>query len=412
LNAESFDYAWRAIRDTHWDPELGGLDWEGIRDELRPKVERARYMSEARGAMGEMLSRLEQSHFALIPRELYDDLHQPAGGSPRDGATGLDLRVVDGQALVTGVEEDSPAARSGVCPGWLVVATGKTEVESLFEKAAAAHDDPAEQEATLARSLARRLRGAVGDAVVVTFLDGDGRGVEEELTLAEARGHRVQFGNLPPMYVWFESRWLDGNVGYIRFNAFLDVVRVMESFGAEVQSFADARGIIIDLRGNPGGIGGMAMGMAGWFFAEKGHRLGTMITRQGQVDFFVNPRPGAYGGPVAILVDGLSGSTAEIFTGGMQDLGRARIFGSRTAGAALPAHLERLPNGDGFLHAVADYVSTGGDALEGAGVRPDEEIVPSREALLEGRDPVLEAARRWIGETVAWEPNVSDNAGF
>ncbi len=80
----------------------------------------------------------------------------------------------------------------------------------------------------------------------------------------------------------------------------------------------------------------------------------------------------------------------------MKDLGRARIFGTRTAGAALPSAIDQLPNGDALQHAMADYISEGGQTLEGVGVIPDAEVRLTREALLSGRDPVLDAAIEWI----------------
>jgi len=95
-------------------------------------------------------------------------------------------------------------------------------------------------------------------------------------------------------------------------------------------------------------------------------------------------------------VDGCSASTAEIFAGGLKDLKRARVFGTHTAGAALPSIFERLPNGDGFQYAIANYVSEGGRPLEGIGVTPDEEAGPSRSDLLAGRDPALDRALAWI----------------
>jgi carboxyl-terminal processing protease len=99
---------------------------------------------------------------------------------------------------------------------------------------------------------------------------------------------------------------------------------------------------------------------------------------------------------VAVLIDGLSASTSEIFAGGMQDLGRARIFGTRSAGAALPSMIERLPNGDAFQFAAASYTSQSGKVLEGAGVTPDETKPLTRAALLAGKDPALDAAVDWI----------------
>jgi carboxyl-terminal processing protease len=99
---------------------------------------------------------------------------------------------------------------------------------------------------------------------------------------------------------------------------------------------------------------------------------------------------------VAILVDGSSASTSEIFAGGLKDLHRARIFGTLTAAAALPSVITRLPNGDGFQYAVANYISEGGQALEGNGVTPDIEVKLTREELLAGHDSVLDAALDWI----------------
>jgi carboxyl-terminal processing protease len=172
----------------------------------------------------------------------------------------------------------------------------------------------------------------------------------------------------------------------------------MPAFGNAIQSFMKAPGIVIDLRGNPGGIAGMGMGMAGWFVDGKNVAMGTLRTRTDTLKLVINPRPRGYHGPVAILVDGLSGSSSEIFAGGVQGLPRVRIFGSRTMGATLPSLLERLPNGDGFQYAFASFISRDGVELEGEGVRPEVEIGPTRAALLEGRDPALDAAIDWIRE--------------
>ena len=133
-----------------------------------------------------------------------------------------------------------------------------------------------------------------------------------------------------------------------------------------------------------------------WFIEKPDQRLGTMHMRQATIKFTVNPRLPVYRGPVATLVDGCSASTSEIFAEGMKDLGRARIFGTRTAGAALPSAIDKLPNGDGFQHAVADYISEGGKPLEGVGVIPDVEVKLTQKTLLAGRDPVLDAAIEWI----------------
>jgi carboxyl-terminal processing protease len=176
----------------------------------------------------------------------------------------------------------------------------------------------------------------------------------------------------------------------------MDLVRVIGSFEKSVRACIRCDGLILDLRGNPGGIGGMAMGMSGFLIDKPGQKLGTMYLRDTTLKFVVNPRVEVFEGPVAVLVDALSASTSEILAGGLKDLERARVFGTKTAAAALPSNFERLPNGDGFQYAVANYISEGGQPLEGLGVTPDQEVRLTRDALLAGRDSVLNAALAWI----------------
>ena len=394
LNLESFENVWSTIHDQYWDPTFGGVNWTAVRDEFRPRIERAATMPETRFILGQMLGRLGKSHFAIIPSDLYGDLgsHEEPGGI---ATAGLDVRVLENQAIVTSAEEGSPAARQGVRPGWEILSIDGGELAPRLEKVAELYRGSTMREMYLARLVLGKLAGEEGSLARVEFRDGAGARVAKELERIHPRGTLAKFGYLPPSYVWFNSRKL-GDIGYIAFNLFLDPAHLMPEFGDAVHSCAGCAGIIIDLRGNPGGLGIMAMGMAGWFIDKPDQRLGTMYTRQAPVKFAVNPRPPVYRGDVAILVDGSSASTSEVFAGGMKDLGRARIFGTRTAGAALPSAIDRLPNGDALQHALADYISEGGRTLEASGVIPDVEVKLTRKALLAGHDPVLDAAIEWI----------------
>jgi carboxyl-terminal processing protease len=394
LNLASFEKIWTTIRDKHWEKNPGGLDWEAIHAEFRPKLERASNSDEARALMREMLERLHQTHFAIFPAAVLEDVDIDAMG---DGSLGMDVRVLEGEfpegeLVVTRLDPGSPAERAGVQPGWKILSVDGKELAPAIRKL---KSDPAVHELTLEHAVAARLSGATGGNIRVRFLDGAGRERTLDIGLAAPRGQLTRFGNLPPMHVWVESKKM-GDVEYVAFNMFLDLPRVMTGFGNAVADCAQCRGFIIDLRGNPGGIGGMAMGMAGWLVSAQDQRLGAMYLRDGTIKFVINPRLEAFTGPVAILVDGTSASTSEIFAGGLQDLGRARIFGTRTAAAALPSVIEKLPNGDGFQYAVANYISEGGKPLEGIGVTPDVEVKLTRQALLAGHDPVVSAALDWI----------------
>jgi carboxyl-terminal processing protease len=399
-NLEAFEIVWRTIRDKHWDPKLGGLDWQAVHDELRPQMEKAATAEEGRAILGQMIARLGQSHFEIIPAEAYqvqgEEQKTTAGQGPRSGTLGFTIRIVDGQALVTAVAKDLPAAKAGVRPGWLVRTIGKGDVAAILARVRTARKDSRFLEYQRYLAVAGRLAGKAGEPVSLVFEDGAGKATARTIPLAVRTGTPAPLGDLPTFYVSYESRTVAGNIGYFSLNAFFDPPRVLNAVEEAVLANQNADGFILDLRGNPGGIGGMAMGVGNWFVREPNLKLGTLSARDGAMHFVLYPRAQAYGGPLAILVDGQTGSTAEILSGGLQDLKRARIFGTRTAGQALPAQIMRLPNGDGFLHAFANYVSAGGQPLEGRGVTPDVEIPLTRDALLKGKDLALDAAVAWI----------------
>jgi carboxyl-terminal processing protease len=390
LNIESFEKVWETIRDKHWDKKPGGLDWQSIHEEFRPKIERADSMDAARQVMRDMLARLKQTHFGIIPVSVYTETDAAMAGG--DGSPGIDLRVIDGRAIVTRVDPGSPAEKAGVKTGWEIVSADGKDLEPVIKKL---KSDPDIHELMLERAVLSRLSGSEQSKIHVVFRDGSNQTVAIDLGLSAPRGELAKFGNLPPQHVWVDTKKI-GQTGYIGFNMFLDLPRVMGRFNDQIGSCLECDGLIIDLRGNPGGIGGMAMGMAGKLIDKPGQRLGDMFMRDSTLHFVIFPQVDVYRGPVAVLVDGSSASTSEIFAGGLKDLGRAKVFGERTAAAALPSQIEKLPNGDGFQYAMANYISEGGKALEGIGVMPDVEVKLTRQALLAGHDPVMDAAIEWI----------------
>ncbi len=396
LDLDSFEYVWKTVFEKHFDPTWGGVDWKAVHAEFRPQIEAAKSRREARALVRTMLSRLKLTHFNIIPSELYGDMSRPQASSGVPGATGIHLRVIDGHALVTSVDAGSPAEQGGIRPGWEILQIGTDKIPSRLEAIAKEFEGKTLKDLALADAVAGRLEGKRGDSLSVSFLDGSHQTVTRSLLLSEPRGTIFRIGNLPPVRVWFEQEILDSGIGCFAFDIFIAPGILMPAFNQAMNAFMDAPGIILDVRGNGGGQGEIACGMAGWLVSEKGKDLGTIRTREDTLKMIVRPRPQTYAGPVAILVDGLSLCGAEVFAGGLRDLGRARIFGTRTGGATLGGNIERLPNGDGFMYAFANHMTAGGRVLEGNGLIPDVQVQHTREALLQGRDLILEAAVDWI----------------
>ncbi len=444
---ESFDHVWSTIHERHFDASFGGLDWPAIRLEYRPRIATATNASEVRMIISKMIGRLELSHFGLIPADAIqamneaeaaeneadaaknesaslgdappaktDDSKPTIATSPDTpkkkrnldgkGRPGFDLRVLDGRAIVTNVVPDGPADVAGVSLGWELISIDQRAIEPRIRTVAAAYAESSLRDHILRATVASRLHGDPGDEVDLTFVRENDLEERRVLELSPARGRYAKLGKIAE-YVHVESKNVTPNVGYIGFNMFLGPA-LLQEFAAAVEQFRDeeAAGIIVDLRGNPGGIGFFANAMAGWFFEYGEHdvedlQLGQMFNRDASrpLIFSINPRIDSYGGKLAVLIDSCSASTSEIMAGGLKDLGRARLFGTQTAGAALPSTIETLPNGDGFQFAIANYVSRGGDVLEGVGVAPNEMVELSRDGLLAGTDEVLRAAIQWIEQT-------------
>src|ERR1700681_3485039 len=74
LNIDSFEYVWKTVRDKHWETKPGGLDWQAVHDELSPAIEKAASKEAARAVLHDMLGRLHQTHFAIVPAELYSNV--------------------------------------------------------------------------------------------------------------------------------------------------------------------------------------------------------------------------------------------------------------------------------------------------------------------------------------------------
>lgn len=393
VRQETFDIVWRTVKDKHFDPTHGGVDWDNVREQYAPRAGAARSDSEFYGVLRQMLGELQQSHFNIIPPEavIEDDSREP-----KAGGIGLDLRLVDGQPMITRVEPGSSAERAGLRPGFIIQRIDDTNADQVIALLAKSKESDAIRTLRITRALLARIGGAPETTVRIAYLDERDQPRETTVARERLKGEMSQrLGNFPPQYTEFETKRLEGGIGYIRFNIF--VMILMDRIKGAIRGMSDAPGIIIDLRGNPGGVGGMSFGIAGVLRSEQGS-LGTMRMRTGYQNFAIFPQANPYLGPVVILTDGGSASTSEIFAGGMQELGRAVIVGERTAGAALPSIFQKLPTGALFQYAVADFRTPKGTLIEGRGVAPDIEVKLTRRALLEGRDPQLDAAIEQINK--------------
>ena len=399
-NLATFDAAARIVERTHFDTTFNGVNWIALRDSIRPFAIGASRDS-VRTLIRTMLARLGQSHFSVFPSDVAETSREEA--IEESGNIGVDLAYIGNRMVVERVEPDGAAKAAGVEPGWVVTAIGKVKVDSVLERI---RSRPGRYSLTLraVRGVSTLLLGPVESSVTVQFQDGRDRPVSSTMIRRADTGPPVKWGYFPTFFARFhahEERLDNTRAGVIWFSNWL--VPLVRQVDSAVDAYRAMDGMVIDLRRNSGGVAAMVGGVAG-HFTTRPDTLGVNQTRSSRMVFVANPRRSTsdgrtvapFAGPVAILIDELSGSASEVFAAGMRSIGRVRIFGATSIGGVLPASWDRLPNGDVLYHAIGEFITPAGERLEGIGVVPDEPVPLTRADLLAGRDPVLNAAMRWI----------------
>jgi len=367
FNARVYDQASDWITRRYYDPTFNGADWPAAVARHRPAALAATSDTEFYAALNALLDELHDEHtHALSPLEV-EQWHRrrsfllgfrsdPAPGRPK-------------ARRILAVFPDSPAARAGVQPGWVLLAA----------------DDRPPMEVLGVGKLAD------GQLVRCEFLDALGQPRRLEL-LAQ----KLEY---PPVR---DSHRLEGDVLHLAFDTFdLPAARWVR---AELKRHRPAGGVILDLRGNAGGEARALAAIVAELFPGKVDLGRTRARGTDEATPRSSPhhlRAAHYTGPLVVLVSEASASAAEILAAIVQREHRGAIVGTATPGNVLVCVHWPLPGGGRLQLSVYDYVGPDGRRLEGRGVTPDVVVSPTPGVE---PDPQLEAALRSLHPTPPARP--------
>jgi carboxyl-terminal processing protease len=354
-NLRLFDSVWFTLDRKYYDPSFHGVDWRAAAVTYGPKATAAPDEAALYGAVNGMLEGLGDGHTRAFTSAETKDYH----AQTRE-MTGFRLLRVDRRWVVYEVLPGSPAEAAGVQPGWIVLARdGEVLGESIRLPL---------------------LRG--GEVVHWEFLDSHDQPMALALTACRVSVARREVRVLPAGFV------------YLRFDEF--DWATMRWFSRQLKRHRDAPGVVVDLRQNAGGIL-LALDFTIGEFFDRGFVYAVSIDRSGHRRNLKTLTLGSahYRGRLAVLVDHLSASAAEIFAATMQEQHRGIVVGHKTAGDVLSARLRSLAGGGMLEYSDRDLRTAQGRRLEGNGVIPDVEA-PKADLgdLRAARDPDLAAALR------------------
>jgi len=389
----SYDTVWQTVNEHHYDSTFGGLDWNEIHDRYYDLVANVEDDAGFIEIVNKMLAELQLSHYAVFHMKKI-----AASGSPlvSEGSIGLDIRLLDNKVVVTSVKPDFPAAEAGLKIGHVLEKIDGIPVEQIIAEAESREIPIYNEQKKLSDiddNICGRFFGDAETSISMTFRDESNVVRQATLLRKQRTGKTIIDESLPPFYVEFQARRMDDNIGYVSFSAFLPPVA--ERFAEVIDTMGDMRGLIIDIRGNPGGMHEVGEAVVSKLI-QKETLFSIFRYRNETQEVVVQPSEKTYDGPVVVMIDVMNASASERFSGCIQSIGRAVVIGERSSGSVGPSDIKELPNGASFMYLIAQSLTPDGTVLEGHGVIPDITVGLDRNVLLDGRDTQLDRAVEYI----------------
>lgn len=256
---------------------------------------------------------------------------------------GAEVQMKDGHVVIVAPMDNSPAQQAGLHPGDIILKADGEDVAGL----------PLDQ-------VVEHILGPAGTSVSLTVMN-PATGRTRDVTLVRARItlHNVTWGGLPGT-----------NVAHVRIAAFSQgVSQDLKQALTDIQG-RGMTGIILDLRNNPGGLLGEAVGVASQFLKDGNVLLEK--DAQGQVTpVAVQPGGVVTELPMVVLINSGTASAAEIVAGALQDAGRAPLVGETTFGTGTVLNEFRLSDGSALLLATEEWLTPSGRLIWHQGISPD-----------------------------------------
>ncbi len=302
-------------------------------------------------AINGMLTGLDP-HSSYLNQRSYRDMQVTTRGE--FGGLGIEVTQEGGWIKVISPIDETPAARAGVKPGDLITNIDGGSVQGL----------------TLQEAV-EKMRGERGTSIKLTIRrEGTERPLELTLTRDVIRPQVVRFR-------------MEGNdIGYVRltsFNEQTDTAMRRAMTALRQQAGANLKGIVLDLRNNPGGLLDQAVQVSDDFL-EQGEIVSTRARRSEDAQRW-NARAGdiAQGLPIVVLVNGGSASASEIVAGALQDHRRAIVLGTKSFGKGSVQTVMPIPGNGAIRLTTARYYTPSGRSIQGTGIAPDIEVLASRD---------------------------------
>ena len=297
------------------------------------------------GALKGMLENLDP-HSTLLSSKEYQEMQESTSGE--FFGVGVEITTENNQVLVVSPIEDTPGFRAGLRSGDIIMAIdGEYTMNMSLSEAAS------------------RMRGAKGTEVELLVLH---KGEQQPVTM------RIRRDTIPVISV--KSRELEPGYHWIRLTRFSGrTTQELQNAVREARAAGEIKGVVLDLRNNPGGLLDQSISVSDVFLRE-----GVIVSMRGrdasnERSYAAHSQATDVDAPLVVLVNAGSASAAEIVAGALHDQKRALLVGERTFGKGSVQNVIPMPDGTGLKLTVALYYTPSGSSIQAEGIAPDFEIL-------------------------------------
>lgn len=333
-----YHHVWQLIKDRYFDPTYNGQKWARWEHRYDKQL---KTLPDARKAIDTMLASLGDRYTRYLDPSAFDE--ETSQIEAKLCGIGIQMGLDKSHKLVVIAPiEGSPAAEAGLMP--------KDEIAEVDGKATN----------TLSVEEASKLiRGPIGTQVTLTLIR-NGERKRSTITRAEIQTPSVQTVEM-----------LSDEIGYIRLATFMSQ-RANDEIREALHRLSPARGIVIDLRNNPGGLVTNAIDICSMFL--DGGIIVSTIDREGHIQSSRAPGTPISKQPLVVLINQGSASASEITSGALRDSKRAELVGEKTFGKGLVQGITRLEDGSGVNITIARYITPKNIDIHKKGIEPDHTV--------------------------------------
>jgi carboxyl-terminal processing protease len=351
--------AWAMLNEEYVDSTFNGQDWLSWRDRFQGKLNTP---EDAYVAIQTMTVSLNDEYTRfLLPRDMRE---QSMNIDSKLYGVGIQISMRNGKLIVLATIDDTPAKKAGLLPNDLITHINDHETAGLSV------EDAADQ-----------IRGPKGSAVVLKILRGK-TVLTRRIQRAEIRIHSV-----------FTKPVSDPNIGYIRMSSFISEDMIGE-LNQTLEKVGSKKALIIDLRGNYGGLFSNAVEIADMLL-DKGDIV-SVVNREHRKKVY-RAHPGvSFANPMVVLIDGGSASASEILSGALKDNHRATLIGTTSFGKGLVQKINNLPLEAGLNITISRYLTPNGSDIHKKGIAPNIKVTFTEQNFRHHQDPQLESAVKFL----------------